>query len=131
MTEKNVIEIDNEKEDLIGAGFKKLDSKYLDRRAPTINWGIIYKNKSDTNKIIYLEKLASAMNHAASLVQEERNALGKLCAIKEEQIQQLTKAMHANSNMLQSEVTKMNAMKQDFNKEFARLNKIVKELKEK
>ena len=126
---KNIIEKDNEKADLVAAGFRKLDSKLIGLRPPIINWGIIYKGMPDDKKISYLEKLASSMNHAASLVQGERDELNRLCVLKEEQIQKLNTAMRQNSDMLQSEITKINLERQEFNKEAVRLNRIIKELK--
>ena len=72
--------------DLITAGFEKLDPKLLPKQPPKINWGMLYKQKSDAEKIRYLEKLASAMNHAASLIQDERNELGRLCELTEAQL---------------------------------------------
>ena len=126
---KNIIEKDNEKKDLIAAGFRKLDSKLIGLRPPIINWGMVYKGMPVDRKIAYLEKLSSSMNHAASLVQGERDELNRLCVLKEEQIQKLTVAMRQNSDMLQSEITKMNEQRQQFNEAIAVLNKTIKALK--
>ena len=106
---------DNMEADFIAKGFRKLDSKFLTRRPPKIKWGKMYLALSDAEKIEYLQKLASTMNHAASLVQDERNELLKLCELKEGQIEQMKKAMVANDSMLHSEVEKINAERQSFN----------------
>ena len=106
---------DSMEADFIAKGFRKLDSKFLTRRPPKIKWGKMYLALSDAEKIEYLQKLASTMNHAASLVQDERNELSKLCELKEGQIQQMKKAMVANDSMLHSEVEKINAERQSFN----------------
>lgn len=55
------------------------------------------------------------MNHAASLIQTERNQLNKLCELKEQQIEKMKEAMDANNNMLQSEIAKINEERQKFN----------------
>jgi len=114
--------------DLMVDGFHRLDGRLLVSRPPKIQWGAIYKEKSEADKIKYLEKLAASMNHAAYLVQEERNHLGQLCEKKEGQLQQMMADISANNNMLQSEVTKMNEQRQGFNQEVARLNAKIREL---
>src|SRR3990167_10116302 len=112
---KDLIKIDNLQEDLIAKGFHKLDDKLLVAKAHKITWGRIYEGSSSEEKIEYLEKLASTMNHAASLIQDERNQLNKLCELKEQQIEKMKEAMEANNNMLQSEVAKINEERQKFN----------------
>jgi predicted nucleic acid-binding Zn-ribbon protein len=69
------------------------------------------------------------MNHAAYLIQGERDELNELCELKEQQIQKLSENMSANNNMIQSEVMKLNEERQAFNKHVADLNKQIKELK--
>ena len=118
---KDLIKSDNLQEDLIAQGFHKLDDKLIVARPPKISWGMIYQGSSNEEKIEYLEKLASTMNHAASLIQDERNQLNKLCELKEQQIEKLKEAMDANNLMLQSEVTKINEERQKFNQSKAGL----------
>ena len=118
---KDLIKIDNLQEDLIAKGFHKLDDKLLVVKPPKILWGGIYQASSNEEKIEYLEKLAATMNHAASLIQDERNQLNKLCELKEQQIEKLKEAMDANNNMLQSEVAKINEERQKFNESKAGL----------
>jgi len=118
---KDLIRIDNLQEDLLAQGFHKLDDKLLVVKVPKIAWGKIYQSSSNEEKIEYLEKLASTMNHAASLIQDERNQLNKLCELKEQQIEKLKEAMDANNNMLQSEVAKINEERQKFNESKAGL----------
>ncbi len=108
-------------DDLVTAGFRRLDSNLIEKRPPKIQWGLLYGEKSDSDKITYLEKLASTMNHAAALIQDERNKLGKLCELKEQQLIKLSEGVRANNAMLQQEVTTMNAQRQEYNAEIARL----------
>lgn len=124
----NIIELDNQKKDLMTAGFAQLDDSLLERRPPKINWGGIYKQKGAVEKIKYLENLASTMNHAAHLIQGERNQLVALCELKEGQISQLKKAMDQNMLMLQTEVTKINEERQLYNAHITELGAKIKEL---
>lgn len=120
-TLKDLIKSDNLQEDLVAQGFQKLDDNLISRRPPKIAWGKIYQASSQDEKIEYLEKLANTMNHAASLIQDERNQLNKLCELKEQQIEKLKEAMDANSDMLQKEVAKINEERQKFNQSKAGL----------
>ena len=90
---------------------------------------MLYKEKSDKEKIEYLEKLASSMNHAIALIQEERNKLGELCELKEQQLVKIAEAVRTNNEMLQQEVTRMNAERQGYNREVARLNTQIREMR--
>jgi hypothetical protein len=128
MSKKELIKKDNMKEDLIAKGFHKLDDNLITNRPPKIKWGEIYKGFTDKEKITYLEKLASSMNHAAHLIQSERNELGRLCELKEQQIIKLKEAMDKNMLMLQTEMTKINEERQRFNKEVLCLNQRIREL---
>lgn len=116
-------------DDFIAAGFHRLDPHLVEKQPPKIKWGVLYKEKSDKEKIEYLEKLASSMNHAAHMIQEERNQLGELCERKEAQLIKLAEAVHANNAMLQQEVTLMNAQRQGYNAEVKRLNTEIREMR--
>lgn len=116
-------------DDLIAAGFERLHSNLIEKRPPPINWGMLYQEKSDEEKIKYLEKLSASMNRAASLIQDERNQLVELCSLKEGQLEQMAEAVRANNDMLQSEVTRMNEQRQFYNAEVARLTSEIRELK--
>lgn len=113
--------------DLIVEGFKKLDVPDI-THPPKIKWGQAYLDMSDERKINYLEKLASSMNHAASLLQDERNKLGELCEKKEQQIQKLTVALAQNNFMIQEQITKHNADKQEYLSTISKQNTKIKEL---
>jgi len=115
--------------DFFVEGFKRIDQSLVLRNPPKIKWGKEYLDWPDDRKIRYLEKLSAAMNEAAHLVQVERDELNRLIILKEEQLTQLSKAMAANNNMLQQEVTKMNAERQSFNTAVAKLNQEIRDLK--
>lgn len=115
--------IQQEQCDFVGSGFHRLDSNIVSKRPPRIKWGRLYKNFGDDKKISYLEKLASTMNHAAYLMQEERNGLLKKFDMQGEQIKHLKGIADKATETLQSEVLKMNQQKQDFNSEYAKLKR--------
>jgi len=95
---------------------------------PKVKWGEEFLAWDDGHKIQYLTKFAEAMNHAADVMQTERDKLGKLAEKKEEQLMQMQAMMDANNRMLQSEVTKMNEYKQECNANIAKLNARIREL---
>ena len=116
-------------DDFVAAGFERLDPKLIEKRPPKISWGMLYQEKSEEEKVKYLEKLASSMNHAARLIQDERDQLMELCALKEGQLTQMAEAVQINNEMLQQEVIRMNEQRQFYNAEVMRLNAEIKELK--
>jgi hypothetical protein len=117
---------DQVQEDLMVDGFHKLDT--VEPNPPKVTWGVKFLEMEPADQIAYLKKLASAMNHAAFLIQEERNQLLELCRKQEAQIKLQQEAVDKNNQMLQQEVSSMNEKRQVFNKEIARLNALVREL---
>ena len=119
-------------DDLMDAGFERLDSTKMENRPPRIKWGRIYKEKmSPQQKIEYLERLASTMNHAAALIQKERNVLGILCEKKEAQLMVMKKTVDQNGDMLQQQITRLNADRQHFIDEITKLRTEIRTLKKK
>ena len=116
-------------EDLVAKGFHRLDSKLITDKPPKIKWGDIYNNWADVQKVKYLEKLAASMNHAASLIQNERDQLNELMELKEAQIVSMKEALDANNKMIQSEITRTNEEKQNYHKLISELNAQIRELK--
>lgn len=112
-----------EQEDFIAEGFKRItDEDLAVRNPPKIRWGDKYKAWDDKKKIEYLEKLANSMNHAVSLLQDERDQLNKLCEMKEGQLVKLSEALKQNNEMLHHEITRMNKEKQGLN---ARIKELI------
>ena len=123
------IDVDNQQVDLIDAGFERLEDRLIENRPPKIKWGMIYRDKmNDARKIQYLEKLAATMNQAASKIQDERNALGEMCEQKEKQLKIMQSQVNQNNLMLQTEITRMNAQRQQYNATIAALNTKIREL---
>jgi hypothetical protein len=116
-----VIKKINPQDDFIAQGFHKLDDNLIEKKPPKIQWGQKYQQFTDKEKIKYLENIASTMNHAAHLIQTERDELGKLCELKEEQLINMKSAMSQNMEMLQTEITKINEERQLFNAAYKEL----------
>lgn len=117
---------------LVGAGFERLDETVMENRPPRITWGRIYKEKmSSEQKIEYLERLASTMNHAAALLQKERNTLDSLCAKKEKQLMIMKKTVDQSGDMLLQQITRLNADRQNFVNEITKLRNELRALKKK
>jgi seryl-tRNA synthetase len=115
-------------EDYVALGLKRLDPHIVSGHPPKIAWGDKYKDWTDKEKISYLEILACSMNHAADLIQKERNELNDLCGMKEKQLEKMSEAMTQNMDMLQSEITNMNIQKQDYHVCISELNAKIREL---
>lgn len=117
-------------EDTEEAGFHVLDPEVLKPNPPKIKWSDLYKNEwGQDKKIKYLEKLASAMNHAAAQIQQQRDWFSDMCSKKEKQIEAYKVECEQNNALLQSEITRMNEDRQLYNKAIADLNDEMRALK--
>ncbi len=114
-------------DDYLAAGFC-VEGIPIALRPPKIRWGDKYQTWDDARKVEYLEKLADGINEALSLLQKERNELGRLCELKEKQVQSMNEAVRQNNMMLQSEVTRLNSDRQQMLAEVAKLQARVREL---
>ncbi len=115
-------------EDFIAEGFHRLDDRLITKRPPKIVWSKEFRDQEIQVQLTYMEKLANTMNHAASLIQDERNSLNELMTKKEAQLVSMSKQLLANNELVQSEVARMNAQKQGFHAEVSRLNTRIREL---
>lgn len=95
---------------------------------PHIKWGDKFKSWDTEKKISFLIKFSEAMNHAADVIQKERDVLGKLVEKKEAMLINIQGQLEANNKMVQSEVMKMNEYKQQSNATIAKLNARIREL---
>ncbi|ANS05912.1 hypothetical protein [uncultured Mediterranean phage] len=123
------LKIDPKIADYVDHGFERIEDDGTVPHPPKISWGEGWLAMQDGEKIVYLEKLAHTMNHAASLMQDDRNRLGNLCELKEKQICQMKDALDQNNQMIQSEVTRANSERQQYNDAIKKLNAEIKELK--
>lgn len=111
--------------DQVAEGFARVPVVEL---PPKIKWGEDFQKWDDSKKLSYLMKFAEAMNHAADIIQKERDELGALVERKEQQLLQMQAMLEANNTMLQAQVTEMNEYKQDCNAHAAKLNARIREL---
>ena len=110
--------------------FSKIDRlPTMEKNAPMISWGCVFEEWPDTRKIDYLKKLASTMNHAADVLQTERNEIIKIAKAQETQIAQVAETEQQNRNLLQQQMTKANADKEALNQRIVELVQQVKALK--
>ena len=112
---KLLINQDNARANEVAEGFHILDDKIIERNPPEIKWGKLFLEFNDQEKIQYLKNLASTMNHAAYLIQKERDELNKLCALKEAQIEKAKKAMDDNLHMVDQQIREINEERQKMN----------------
>ncbi len=115
-------------DDFVTKGFKRLPVKLINPNPPKIQWGKDYQNWNKASKIRYLEKLAATMNHAADLIQTERNKLMELLVQKEKQVEVMKKGLDQNNEMIQGQITDSNAKVQEASRKIILLNRKVREL---
>jgi len=115
-------------DDYIGQGFHQIDDQYLSKRPPHISWGADYKKMTDPEKILYLQGLANTMNHAAALLQDERDALNKACEMKEKQLRSMAETVQRNDMVLQAQIEQMNTQRHEFRTVIAQLDEKIRTL---
>lgn len=95
-------------------GFKKLAPiQGLKRRAPKIKWGQEYLKWKPSKRIRYLEELASTMNHAADVLQQEKIKILKVFNHQEKQIVAANNRYEEQTNLLNKQLASFNAQKQE------------------
>lgn len=114
--------------DFVGAGFHRLDPDLIVSHPPKINWGKLYLNKSDEERLAFAEKLAASMNHAAFMIQKERDKLNDLITLKERQVKNVQAALDQNNKLLQERLDGMNVERHEFTKTIAGLKAKIREL---
>lgn len=88
---------------------------------PQILWGDEYKSWPMDRRLSYAEKLASSMNHAADLLQVERDRLVELLRRKDDQMKGLFVKLERQGELIQKELEKANAEKQELYSEIGKL----------
>jgi hypothetical protein len=91
------------------------------KHAPRIAWGTVYQSWSDPQKVEFLEKFGASMNHAADLLQKERNALLATCARQEDLLKRAALDQAANAELLQRQITTHNEETQTLSREVVAL----------
>lgn len=114
--------------DILVEGFHKVDSHLLEPKAPRLKFMPKFYEKADEQKLEYLVKLASTMNQATVLIQNERDELVKLMVKKEAQLEKMAEMMRQNNEMLQQEVTRMNEQRQQYHQRMMAADERIREL---
>ena len=115
-------------DDLLVEGFHRLDDNVVELNAPRLHESEVLRAKPVEARVRYWRRLAATMNHAAMLLQDQRNELSHHITQKEKQLEQMAAAVESNNQALQAEVTRMNEQRQSWNDEARRLNARIREL---
>jgi hypothetical protein len=119
-------------EDVKGTDF--VDSQMFKRSAKEcrrIEFSPKWHARRNKDKIEYLIKLASSLNHAAQELQKERNKLNDLCFDVERQLVECTNKRTQDQMMIHQQLQNENSAKQALLEENQMLRKEIKELEKK
>jgi putative cell wall-binding protein len=81
-------------------------------RVPMIRFGTEFEAWEDKRKIEYLKKLASSMNEAARVMQDERNELALTVSSLQQQLLNLEKNLTQVKNIMIKNITDSNESKE-------------------
>jgi hypothetical protein len=94
--------------------------------APKIQWGKEYRSWPIKKRLKFAERLADTMNHAADVIQGERDKLLVILKEKEEKLKASIKQYLAQGEMIHNKLAEADAEKQELYKQIVDLNKKVK-----
>jgi len=94
--------------------------------APNIAWGEEYNSWSVEKRLHRAERVAAAMNHAADVLQKERDALVETCKHQEAQLKNNTQQYTAQGELLHSRLGQENAEKQKLYEKILSLKAAIK-----
>lgn len=88
---------------------------------PEIDFGEDFEALEPLKKVIYLKKLSSSLNHAADLIQKERNKLSEECIVLAAVAQNAENSANIQKGIVLKSITERNLEKQDFIKKMQEL----------
>jgi len=88
--------------------------KFDNGRIPKIRFGSEFEDWPDGRKITYLKELSSSMNHAADLLQKERNLLLEKVSRLEEQVKNADESLLIQKGIVITNITASNEERQSF-----------------
>jgi hypothetical protein len=94
--------------------------------APNIAWGNEYKSWSLRKRLRYAERVAASMNHAADILQQERNDLIEVAKNQERQLKHATLSYTQQGDTMHTELGNADAEKQELYKEIVKLKDLTK-----
>lgn len=117
-----------ELQDFIGEGFYELDAKAIHKAPPRIKWSPEFKASPEKRQLEYLERFGNTMNHAAAILQAERNELLETCSRQEAQIKVLQANADQAQKTLTQQITEGNTQRQQYHGNVQRLNARIRAL---
>jgi len=100
----------------------------MNKHPPQIAWGAEYRKWPIGKRLSYAERLASSMNHAADVLQQERKALSDICKQMEQQIKAHIQRYAEQGALMTRQVNKANEEKQELYQESEILHARIREL---
>lgn len=97
-------------------------------QAHKISWGKDYLAWPIEKRLDYAEKLAASMNHAADVLQQERNKLLNVVAHQEAQLKSNAKSYLSQGDLMHKELGSADAEKQVLYQEIVQLKVQIKNL---
>lgn len=95
--------------------------------APKISWGGEYRAWPVERRLHYAERLASTMNHAADVLQTERNAMIEVANSQEVKLKHAAKVYAALGETMHTELANADAEKQKLYTQIVSLQRDIKE----
>lgn len=99
----------------------------MQSRAPDIRWGGEFESWGLRRQRDFAMRLASSMNHAADMLQQERNKLLELCKKQERLLESAQDGYRNQGQLMNNELGKANAEKQELYKQIVNLQAALKE----
>jgi seryl-tRNA synthetase len=97
--------------------------------APQIAWGDEYKSWPIEKRLSYAERLASSMNHAAAVLQDERDRLSDVCHAQQVKVEQAAEQYLKQGDQMHEELARADAEKQILYAEIDEAKKTIKRLR--
>jgi len=101
----------------------------MQKIAPNISWGEEFEKQPIEWRVGRAKRVASAMNHAADILQQERNKLIEVGKAQEQKIIQLTHQYAAQGDLMHKQLQVENAKQQKLNTQLVEQMQEIKELK--
>ena len=93
----------------------------MQSRAPKISWGKVYQAWPIDKQLRYAESLANSMNHAADVLQKDRDRIVKLAKAQEVQLKENVQRYTEQGELMHKELAAVDAEKQKLYTEIVEL----------
>ena len=99
-------------------------------RAPKVQWGADIDLLPPVEQSRYYKRVAEAMNHAADILQQERNKLVEVAKAQEAQLVSKDQQVRAVTAQMEQLLTRTNAEKQQLSEQVVAEGRVVKQLRQ-